>query len=340
MASTPKPISPDDSADEELIRQVAAQDKDALQPLYSRYAPLIYHMAAQTLGSNAAEDIVQDVFLQVWDNAPKFDPQRGTFRPWLLQIAHFRILNELRRRSRRPQLGAEWDDELAEQLPDTSAEPIEAAWNSYRREAIQAAVNQLPPTQRQALSLAFFEDLTHDQVAATLNLPLGTVKTRIRTGLHTLRHNLAPLGMIAVLLAALGIIGFQYRQNLETLQKDGAALDVITDSEETTIHLPPAPGIPSQTHGSYRGKPGTPIAIIAIDNFAPPPAGKVYQAWVRHGSEWLSLGTITPEANGRGVLIAQGPDLAIAPDAIEVTLEPAGGSTVPTGPVIIAAPGK
>jgi RNA polymerase sigma-70 factor (ECF subfamily) len=340
MAPARQPLPPDDTTDEELMQRVAAHRQEALQPLYSRYAPLVFHLAAQTLGATAAEDIVQDVFLSVWNKANTFDPQRGAFRPWLLQIAHFRIINELRRRSRRPQLALDWDDTALEDLPDSDAEPTEAAWNTYRREAIQAAVNRLPPHQSQALRLAFFEDLTHDQVADALNLPLGTAKTRIRTALQALRVHLAPLGLITVLLALLGLGGLAYQTQLETLARDARALALVTDSTETVIHLPAAPGVPAQIHGSYRGKPGTPLAVIAIDNFVAPPAGKTYQAWVFQQGHWRSLGTIMPDAQGRGVLIAEGADLAQAPDQIQVTLEPSGGSPIPTGPVIIAAPGK
>jgi RNA polymerase sigma-70 factor (ECF subfamily) len=340
MGTVVKRTSFDDYSDEELMVQVAAQRQEALQPLHSRYAPLVFHLAAQTFGPTAAEDIVQEVFMSVWRKANTFNPERGSFRPWLLQIAHFRILNELRRRSRRPQLDAGLDDEFMEELPDPDAEPIQVAWNAYRREAIQAAVNRLPPPQRQALSLAFFEDLTHDQVAAALDVPLGTVKTRIRTALQTLRVNLAPLGIITVLLALLGLVGVRYQMQLETLQRDGRALVMVTDSAVTAIHLPAAAGVPQQIHGSYRGKPGTPIAVIALDNFPAAPAGKTYQGWVLHNGKWISLGAINPDANGSGVLIAESPDLAVLPEAIQVTLEPAGGSSVPTGQVMIASPGK
>ncbi len=340
MGRVNKPSSFDDWSDEELMVQVVTRRQEALQPLYSRYAPLIFHLAAQTLGPAAAEDIVQDVFMSVWRKADTFDPKRGPFRPWLLQIAHYRILNELRRRHRHPRFGEELDDEFMEELPDPDAEPMQVAWNTYRREAIQAAVNRLPPPQRQALSLAFFEDLTHDQVADALDLPLGTVKTRIRTAMQTLRVNLAPLGLIAILLALLSLVGIRYQMQLDTLQRNGRALVMVTDSSATVIHLPAISGVPQQIHGSYRGKPGTPIAVIALDNFPAALQGMTYQGWVLERGKWVSVGTINPDANGRGVLIAESPDLATAPEAIQVTVEPVGGSPVPTGQVIIASPAK
>src|SRR5512140_3622870 len=90
--------------DEALMSALASGQQDAIGLLYARYAPTILGMAAQALGRPAGEDIVQEVFLEVWKNASKYDPERGPVRPWLLQIAHYRIANELRRRSRRPQI--------------------------------------------------------------------------------------------------------------------------------------------------------------------------------------------------------------------------------------------
>src|SRR5262245_53359303 len=91
-------------SDEELITRVAAGSQEALGSLYTRYARLIFNVAAQTLERAAAEEIMQEVFLVVWRRASLFDAARGTFRSWVLQITHFRVLNELRYRSRQPQL--------------------------------------------------------------------------------------------------------------------------------------------------------------------------------------------------------------------------------------------
>ena len=86
------------------MRQVADGSAEALRLLHRRFARLIFSLAVQTLDRATAEDLVQDVFLAVWRNAGRFDPERGTFRAWVLQIAHFRLLNELRRRSRQPEI--------------------------------------------------------------------------------------------------------------------------------------------------------------------------------------------------------------------------------------------
>jgi hypothetical protein len=241
----------------------------------------------------------------------------------------------LRRRSRRPQLNPNTDDEFWEDLPDDHAEPIEAAWQNYRRDAIQAAVNKLPSPQRQALSLAFFEDLTQDQVANMLDLPLGTVKTRIRSGLQKIRAHLMPLGIVVVLIGVLSILGIRYHIQQTDLEREAKALQMATMSDVTTTHIPPAQGIPSETHGSYRTRPGSSTVVLALHNFPTAPAGKVYQGWVLHQGVWISLGTAKPDLQGDAVLIGDNPGLAAPPETIQVTLEPEGTSSTPTGPVII-----
>ena len=183
----------DKLTDEELMAQLAAGHEEALTPLHARYAGLVFGMIAQSLDRSAAEEITQDVFLTVWQKAHTYDPGRGAVRPWLLQIAHSRVLNELRRRGRRPRLVPDPDETQLGAVPDDAPLPDEAAWRDYRRAAIAAAVAALPPSQRQALSLAYFEDLTQQQVAAYLGLPLGTAKTRIRAGMQQLGISLLPL---------------------------------------------------------------------------------------------------------------------------------------------------
>src|SRR5215813_6871135 len=134
----------EDCSDEELMGRLAAGAQDALGPLYSRYARLIFHLAARTLDRPAAEEIVQDVFLAVWRRANTFDPERGLFRPWVLQVAHHRILNELRRRSHQPQIDPDPEGAQLAEFPDDSLGPAEVVWQDYRQAALQAAFAQLP----------------------------------------------------------------------------------------------------------------------------------------------------------------------------------------------------
>ena len=215
-----------------------------------RYAALIFNLAAQTLDRAAAEEIVQDVFLVVWRKAGTFDPARGAFRPWVLRIAHLRVINELRRRGRRPQAAPDPDGLRLMTLPDRGPPPDEAAWQRVSpHDVVQDAVAHLPPPQRQALSLAFFDDLTHEQIATFLNLPLGTAKTRIRAGLQKLRVYLTPLliavlALLAGLLAALGI-----RDHAAAGGRGAATARAASSSHRarsTPIRLTAAPGVPTE----------------------------------------------------------------------------------------------
>src|SRR5262249_17075892 len=116
-----------DVSDEDLVGALASGSHEALGPLYSRYAALVFGIAAKSLDDVAGEEIVQDVFLAVWRGAPSFDPERGPVRPWLLQIAHNRIINELRRRSRRPQAERDPGGLRLVALPDPDPDPAVAA---------------------------------------------------------------------------------------------------------------------------------------------------------------------------------------------------------------------
>jgi RNA polymerase sigma factor (sigma-70 family) len=186
------PSTQDAPHDEELMRQVAGGSAEALGLLHRRFARLIFRLAAPTLDRAAAEDLVQDVFLAVWRNAGRFDPERGTFGAWVRHIAHFRILNELRRQSRQPAIVPDPEGLVLGGLAAGDPGPAEATWQGHCHAVLKAALDKLPPLQRQALGLALIDDLTHEQVAAELGVPLGTAKTRIRAGLVKLRGELGP----------------------------------------------------------------------------------------------------------------------------------------------------
>lgn len=184
---------PDNLTDEELMAQLATGDEAALTPLHDRYAGLVLGMVAHSLDRPVAEEITQDVFVTIWRKADSFDPRRGYVRPWLLQIAQTRMLNEVRRQKRRPQRMPDPEGTVLGAVPDSAPLPEEVVWCRDCRAAVMAAINRLPPNQRQALSLACFEELTQEQVAERLGLPLGTAKTRIRAGKRRLRATLRPL---------------------------------------------------------------------------------------------------------------------------------------------------
>jgi RNA polymerase sigma factor (sigma-70 family) len=319
----------------ELMRQVAEGSAEALGQLHRRFARTIFALAAHSLDRAAAEDVVQEVFLAVWRNARRFEPGRGTVRAWLLRIAHFRLLNELRRRSRQPDAVPDPDGLVLAGLPANDPGPAEAAWEQHRRAILQSALAGLPAPQREALSLAFLDDLTHEQVAAELGLPLGTAKTRIRAGLSKLRSALGPQWAALVAIVLLAALGIRYRSEHATLTQYDRALSLVTASDSVNLRLAPVAGSDEATHARYRGRPGAAIAVMTFSAFPPPPAGQVYQAWARHGATWTSLGTASPEA-GSARLIAESPALATLPDALEVTLEPRPGSAAPSGRVVVA----
>jgi RNA polymerase sigma factor (sigma-70 family) len=322
--------------DEELMRQIADGSAEALGLLHRRFARVIFGIAVQSLDRAAAEDLVQDVFLAVWRSARRFDPERGTVRAWILQITHFRLLNELRRRSRQPEVVPDPEGLVLADLPGSDPGPAEATWEQHRRTVLKSALDELPRPQREALSLAFLDDLTHEQVAAELGLPLGTAKTRIRAGLQKLRGTLGPHWATLAALCLLVAFGVRYRSEHATLARYDRALSLVTASDSVNLRLGPAPGTAEATHARYRGRPGGGIAVVTFSAFPQAPAGQTYQAWVRHGVTWTSLGTVEPDAGGSARLIAEDPALAALPDGAEVTLEPRTGSVAPSGPVIVA----
>ncbi|HTP58096.1 MAG TPA: anti-sigma factor, partial [Spirochaetia bacterium] len=200
--------------------------------------------------------------------------------------------------------------------------------------AVRAAVNKLPRAQRQALSLAFFDELSHDQVALALKLPLGTVKTRIRSGMRRLRPMLAPLGVAVVALAVVAG-GIRYGILRRASFRTEMALSMVTASDITTLHVPPAAGSNPATHGAYRGRPGTPLAVLALHNFPELASGTTYQAWVKFDGAWVSMGMAFVDSSGSGLIVSDGPAYKALPSEIEVTVEPRGGSAAPTTPPVI-----
>jgi RNA polymerase sigma-70 factor (ECF subfamily) len=312
------------------MRDLARGSDEALVLLHRRYARAILGVASQTLDRATAEDIVQDVFLAVWRNASSFDPERGTVRAWVLQIAHFRVLNELRRRSRQPPIEPDVDGHLLAELPAREPDPANAVAAEHRRATLRAAMNELPPPQREALDLAFFDDRTHAEIAAELDLPLGTTKTRIRAGLEKLRGKLGPQWAALVILGVLVALGIRYQSEHVALERYDRALSMVTASDSVNVRLAPAPGMPADTHARYRGRPGAPIAVITFTKFPPAPAGETYQVWARYGSTWISLGMVEPDASGSARLIAE--NGAGGARGARGDSERRGGSAVPAVP--------
>jgi RNA polymerase sigma factor (sigma-70 family) len=327
---------PEQLTDEELLRALAAGRQEVLGPLYARYARLIFSIASQSLDHAVAEEIVQDVFLALWRKADSFDPRQGAVRPWILQLAHWRILNELRRQSRRPRTEPDTTGDQLSAVPDDDPDPAERAWREERRQVLRAALDSLPAAQRQAVSLAFVDELTHEQVAQKLGLPLGTTKTRIRSGLGRMRLQLAPLAA-SLLAIALAVVGIQDLQRARQQQLDEDAIRLVTTSEIVPLRLVPVSNaVPAQAHAVYRGRPGVGLAVLTTEDLPQLPSGQVYQAWVRHGDQWTSLGVAHPDATGNTFLIARGDELAQPPEAAQITIESGNGSSAPSDNVVLS----
>jgi RNA polymerase sigma-70 factor (ECF subfamily) len=173
-------------SDEALVAFLVRGDDVALGELYDRYGRVAYGLALRILRDEAlAEDAVQEAFLAVWRSAGRFLPERGKASTWILTLVHRRAVDLVRREGRRR------GDPL-ERAPETSAESTEeAAWLHFERERIQAALRQLPDQQREALELAYYCGFTQSELAERLGQPLGTIKSRMFTGLSRLRDLLA-----------------------------------------------------------------------------------------------------------------------------------------------------
>jgi len=178
--------------DRPLMARVEARDADALAELYDRHAGRLLALARRVLGdSGEAEEVLQEVFLFVWRSAASFDPARGSALTWLLIVTRSRAIDRLRTRrgGSRPEVRSLED--LAE--PPASEDDVEANTTGRQWETLcRSAVRELPEDQRRALELAYFDGLTHQEIAERTATPLGTVKTRVRLGLMKLRERMRP----------------------------------------------------------------------------------------------------------------------------------------------------
>ena len=172
-----------------LIHCVAGGDQTALAQLYDQTSRLVYGLALRILGdAGAAEEATLDVYLQVWRQAYLFDAARGNPVAWLMTLARSRAIDRLRSSARARR--QEEPLEAAAQTADAACDPEQDAFVAERQRLIQAALDQLGPEQREVITVAYFSDLSHTEIAAHLGLPLGTVKTRIRLGMARLRDYL------------------------------------------------------------------------------------------------------------------------------------------------------
>ena len=168
------------SPDMALVSAIRAGDQGAMAALYDRFSSVVYSVALRVLGeTGAAEDVLQDVFLQLWRNPGAFDASRGSLGAWLAVIARNRAIDA--RRKRKPE--SDIEDVVLSVTPDMASD----ADRSRVAEKVRGVLGTMSAPQRSALEMAYYEGLTHTEIAAKTGEPLGTIKTRIRAGLTALR---------------------------------------------------------------------------------------------------------------------------------------------------------
>lgn len=189
--TNPAPLPHTTVDDHALILRMASGDEQAVGPLYDRHAVILHAAAWRITGERAdAEEVLGDAFAQAWRDAATYDPKRGSVGAWLMMITRTRALDLIRARGRRDTLldNILADDPFAPAPSDTAR----SADQSERRRLIMGALQTLSAAQRHVIELAFYEGLSHAEIASRLNEPLGTVKTRVRLGLQKLREALRP----------------------------------------------------------------------------------------------------------------------------------------------------
>ncbi len=191
-------------ADRRAIAALAAGDPNALETLYNQYATLVMTVIQRMVRDRQiAEELLQEVFLRIWQRVETYEPERGQVRNWILGVAHNLALNELRRQRRRPQIltsqpetagGTGVPDDPLARMPDPGFQPDDIVWLRERRARLADALGQLPEVQRTVIGL-YANGYSQSEIATRLHEPLGTVKSRMRRGLLHLReivHDLEP----------------------------------------------------------------------------------------------------------------------------------------------------
>ena len=186
----------DELSDEALINALAEGAEWAMEPLYERYNRVLYSLTCRMVADHqVAEDLLQEAFLSVWRRASSYSPQSGTVRSWLISIVHHRTIDYLRAVRRRAGLKEVTWEEV--ELDERTAFPDvwEEALRSVQSAQLRAALLNIPLEQRIVIELAYFQGWTHSEIAEGCELPLGTVKARMRLGLSRLKGLLAQMGV-------------------------------------------------------------------------------------------------------------------------------------------------
>ncbi len=182
-------------ADEDLISLVEANDDpEAFAALYDRHSRPAYSLAYRMMGERqTAEDLVQEVFLKVWRGAGSYRAERGSVRTWILSIVHNRGIDQLRSTASRRRMQEKVEASAPRSQP---SEAFAQSWRNSQREQVREALKTLPPEQLKILELAYFSGYTHVEIAGLLELPLGTVKGRMRLGLKKMRNYFSSQDMV------------------------------------------------------------------------------------------------------------------------------------------------
>lgn len=170
------------ATDWSLLERVVRKDESALSELYDRYSGLVYSEARRILrDEGAAEEILQDLFYQIWQTASRFDPQRGSLAGWLVVVARNRAISKLRRKSGK-------GEELPQNAVDLRVDLETSSSQNLLVEKVRRVLSGLPEGQRAAVEYAYFEGMSHSEIAEKTGEPLGTIKTRIRSAMETLKR--------------------------------------------------------------------------------------------------------------------------------------------------------
>ena len=181
-------LGADGPDDRQLLQRIVEQDRDALDVLYSRYVTPIYSMALHMLKQPPlAEEVTQDVFLNIWLKASSFNSEKGQPRSWIMSVAHHRVIDVIRSRRRTATMTDPEGYDTLERLPSGTPSVESQVQQNLDRELIMGALATLPENQRQVILLAYFEGYSQSEMAEFLSEPLGTVKTRVRLAMQKLR---------------------------------------------------------------------------------------------------------------------------------------------------------
>jgi RNA polymerase sigma-70 factor (ECF subfamily) len=188
--------SQNEPSDEALLNAIAGGAVWAMESLYLRYSRILYSLAYRMVADHqVAEDLLQDAFLAVWRRATSYSPQTGAARSWLISILHHRTIDYLRKVRRRSTIQEASLDEIELHESFAYRDTWDEAWQSVKSSHVRAALMKIPTEQRLVIELAYFQGWTHTEIAEGTQIPLGTVKARMRLGLLHLKQILIEMGI-------------------------------------------------------------------------------------------------------------------------------------------------